>query len=106
MGHTAFSLGEKGWAVVTWALQGGGMGSSLDSLVPLLAPFLQGSVQNCQTLGPAKRTSRAGITTHSVNTVPASPMVVAMATRTALKRSSSVLSTVVASAVSGGAVAG
>lgn len=82
------------------------MGSSLDSLVPLHAPFLQGSVQNCQTLGPAKRTSRAGITTHSVNTVPASPMVVAMATRTALKRSSSVLSPVVASPVSGVAVAG
>lgn len=73
---------------------------------PLPVPLRQGTVQSCQTLDFARRTSHAGITTHSVNAVPASPMVVATGTRTTLRRNSSVLSPVVASPVSRVAVVG
>lgn len=78
----------------------------MGSLAPSYAPLPQGTVQSCQTLGFARRTSHAGITTHSVNAVPDSPMVVAMGTRTTLRRNSSVLSPAVASPVSRVAVAG
>ena len=62
-----------------------------------ISSVTKGTVQSCQTLGFARRTSHAGITTHSVNAVPDSPMVVAMGTRTTLRRNSSVLSPAVAS---------
>lgn len=60
----------------------------------------QGTVWTCQTRASAKRTSHAGITTPSVNAVPASPMAVVMATKTTLRRNSSVLSPVMGSPVS------
>lgn len=70
----------------------------------------QGTVWTCQTRASAKRTSHAGITTPSVNAVPASPMAVVMATKTTLRRNSSVLSPVMGSPVSvmafGGCVLG